>query len=304
MNNPLMTGVSQPGEFIKLPSNGHFYENPPMLNADGELEVKPMNAMAELQLKNPDGLLNNESMYNVIKECVPGIPNPHEIISPDLEMIMVALRVATYGKDIELEATCPECNETSTYTLDLTAMLGTMKHVDHNAHVTVNGYKAKLRPMTLKSQQRVMDYRLQTERLAYSIQRKLESEESNSVTDDALNLLRTEFNEKVKQAASESFMILADGIESVETPPRDETDEDGNTLTVKGEIVTDRNHIKEWLDSIAAPDSTRIKNEIEKISQDTMDKNFNFKCSNCEHESKMEVELNPANFFATNSSVQ
>ena len=123
--NPLGEYFRKPSIFIELPSKGNFYKQRPNLSADGELAVFGMTARDELVLKNPDALLNGEGILEVFKSVVPDIKNPGEIPTPDYNSILLAMRVASYGKDMDYMVTCPECSKVDTVTFDLHALLAT-----------------------------------------------------------------------------------------------------------------------------------------------------------------------------------
>ena len=106
-NNPLAKHFRQPAIYLKLPSQGKFY--PPdgiELSITGELAVYPMTVKDELTLKTPDALMNGEGMADVIRSCCPGIKDPWTIPSVDLDVIFIAIRLASYGKGMDISATC------------------------------------------------------------------------------------------------------------------------------------------------------------------------------------------------------
>ena len=117
MNNPLSQYYTQPGTFAKLPSGGRYYSTPPVTTSDGEIEIRPMNAIDELQFQNPDGLLNNDSLVKVLQKTVPGIANANEILKPDLDVLLIALRIVTYGENMDVNTKCrnTECGHEETY---------------------------------------------------------------------------------------------------------------------------------------------------------------------------------------------
>jgi len=66
-SNPLQKYFRQPKIYIRLPSNGKYWNpNDIELTESGELPVYAMTAKDELSFKTPDSLINGQSTVNVI----------------------------------------------------------------------------------------------------------------------------------------------------------------------------------------------------------------------------------------------
>jgi hypothetical protein len=63
-----------------------------------------MTAKDELMLKTPDALMNGQATVEVIKSCVPSIKNPWHMPSIDIDTILIAIRIATYGENMEFSS--------------------------------------------------------------------------------------------------------------------------------------------------------------------------------------------------------
>jgi len=112
--NPLMSFIRQPKIYITLPSKGQFWPTESLeVSATEEYPVYSMTARDELLLKVPDALMNGQAVVDVIQNCVPNIKNAWDCPTIDLDVILVAIRIATYGEmmttpvkfgsDLELE---------------------------------------------------------------------------------------------------------------------------------------------------------------------------------------------------------
>jgi len=98
-NNPLAAFMRQPKVYIVLPSQGLYY--PPQaidLGENGNLAVYSMTAKDELLLNVPDALMNGQAVVDVIQNCVPAIKNAWYVPSIDIDLILLAIRLATYGE--------------------------------------------------------------------------------------------------------------------------------------------------------------------------------------------------------------
>ena len=109
--NPLIMYNRRPPTYVSLPSGGKHYAIPPKLTVDGELAVYPLTAKQELLLKSPDSLLNGESMFQVLKHVAPDIQDPYQVPLCDLEAILIAMRLVSYGPSLDVDLSCPRCKQ-------------------------------------------------------------------------------------------------------------------------------------------------------------------------------------------------
>ena len=106
MTNPLRQYFRRPALYLTLPSRGKFYpEGALEMPENGELAVYPMTAIDEITSKTPDALFNGNAVPEIIKSCVPGIKDPWAVPSVDMDAILVAIRAATNGNDLEISMT-------------------------------------------------------------------------------------------------------------------------------------------------------------------------------------------------------
>lgn len=131
--NPLLAQLKLPGRIFQLPSRGIFYKNGELDPSvkDGEIHVQPMSALDEINLKNPDQLFSGAAIEAVFKTCVTGIDKPGELLSKDVDAIMMFLRTVTYGPGYEFSAkhSCENAKDHS-YVADVDTMIGQMKTID------------------------------------------------------------------------------------------------------------------------------------------------------------------------------
>lgn len=109
-NNPLMNFARKAELSVKLPSNGHWYEDGMIeYTPNGEVEVYPMLPKDELMMLNPDALLSGQANINLIKSCVPSIKEPEKLLYPDANVLFLAIQKATYGNELKMIVNCPFC---------------------------------------------------------------------------------------------------------------------------------------------------------------------------------------------------
>ena len=107
--NPLQRFFRQPAIYIRLPSEGKYYPDGSItIPPNGELPVYPMTAMDEITYRTADALFNGSAVINVIKSCVPNIVDPWQMPTVDVDAVLVGIRIASYGHELELESRCPQ----------------------------------------------------------------------------------------------------------------------------------------------------------------------------------------------------
>ena len=124
--NPLAFYMRQPKIYIRLPSNGQFWPKGSLeISENGEYAVYSMTAKDELALKVPDALMNGQAVVDVLQHCIPAIKNGWDCPNLDLDVILIAIRLATYG---ELMATPVKIGDLDLeYQVDLRILMDTLQ---------------------------------------------------------------------------------------------------------------------------------------------------------------------------------
>lgn len=143
-HNPLASFMRQPKIYITLPSNGEFWpENSLKKTETGEFPVYSMTAKDELMLKVPDAVMSGQAVVDVIQHCIPNILNAWSIPSIDLDTILIAIRIATYGEKMSTPLTLEGGIEMD-YEIDLRTVLDELINqikwesaIDINPNLTV-----------------------------------------------------------------------------------------------------------------------------------------------------------------------
>lgn len=149
--NPLQKYFRQPKVYITLPSNGKYYYNNGIdFPENGELPVYPMTAKDELAMKTPDALLNGQATVDVIQSCVPNIKNAWEMPSIDLDAVLIAIRIATYGEQLDITTKIPGTGEERDFSVDLRQILNKLVVSDFDGDLDVNNMHVKIRPLTYR----------------------------------------------------------------------------------------------------------------------------------------------------------
>jgi hypothetical protein len=239
--NPLNKYFRQPAIYVSLPSGSDYPPHVVTPTQTGELGVMPMTAKDEIRFKTPDALMNGQGVVDVIQSCVPDIKDAWQIKSYDLDTILVAIRVATYGETMEINFNVPGANETVAHTINLPAILDELRSTKVDKHITLDdGLKITIRPLTYKDMTMTSLQTFQQQKMYTAIQ-------SSELSD---NEKAKRFNDAFKKLTDLNASILLKNMQSI-------------TMT-DGKEITDPAHIKEFVDNANA---TLIKQIEQKLTQ-------------------------------------
>jgi hypothetical protein len=108
-----------PTEVIELPSAGLFYpEGHPL--SSGKIEMKYMTAKEEDILTSQNLIKQGVVIDKLLQALIVDKFNYNDLLVVDKNALFIAARVLGYGKDYDVEVTCPACGEKSKHTVDLT----------------------------------------------------------------------------------------------------------------------------------------------------------------------------------------
>jgi hypothetical protein len=281
--NPLAQYYRKPGTYIELPSGGRYYKTTPKLSDTNELAVYPMTAKDELALKNPDALLNGEALKQVIASVCPDISNVSEIPAPDIDAILVAMRMTSYGDDMEIDVMhgCEESEgKSQRVTVGLGSVLSTSKAIPKTmGTVTLaNQVVVQLRPYTLEAQSRLL-------RVQFNTMRALQGAEANenSTIEQKADIANRGYDQLVVLSQD----ILAASIISVTLP-------DGNE-------VTNFTHIHEWIKNLDRASNERLDEEIKAFGKFGITRTLEVTCDHCKNKFTTDMLFDPTSFFNVGS---
>ncbi len=236
-SNPLNKYFRQPALYISLPSGVNYPPHVVSPPQTGELGVMPMTAKDEIRFKTPDALMNGQGVVDVIHSCCPEIKDAWQIKSYDLDSILIAIRIATYGETMEINFSVPGINETAAHTVNLPAILEQIKSAKIEDSFTLqDGLKIGIRPLTYKDMTATSLQTFQQQKMYNAIQDSQMAEQEKA----------KRFNDAFGKLTELNSSILLKNIADI-------------TMT-DGTVVSDPAQIKEFVDNANA---TIIK-EIEK----------------------------------------
>ena len=273
VNNPLSKHFRQPSIYIHLPSGGRFYSPGSIeLSVTGEFPIYPMTIKDEISFKTPDALMSGQGLADVIVSCCPNIKNPWVIPLPDLDPLLIAIRIASYGAGMDITTNCPHCTEINEDTIDLRVLLDSVKQIADTNQTEINNLIFTFKPQTFK-------HLNSTQIIAFQQQKILSIITDSDLSEDEKQIKFKESFDKLTDLNVESLInsiesIIADGIK-----------------------VTDEVLIKDFMNNTDRKTYELIKKSIEDyIAEYSMDP-VNLKCHHCEKEYQTKLEFNQSNFF-------
>ena len=106
--NPLISFFRKSKLSLTLPSRGQWYpKNGLNYDASGLLPVFAMNATDDIKIRTGDATMTGKNIYEIIESCIPGISQPENIPHIDIDAILLAIRVASYGAEFDFKVDVP-----------------------------------------------------------------------------------------------------------------------------------------------------------------------------------------------------
>jgi hypothetical protein len=150
--NPLSRHFRQPKLYIKLPSNGNFYPDGAIdRTTNNEYPVYSMTAKDELRFKTPDALLNGQATVDVVQSCIPNIRDAWSIPSIDVDAILIAIRIATYGEKMDITTTLPNTEIEKTFEVDLRHLLDNLAIAEYDNVIKIGDFTIEIAPLNYRS---------------------------------------------------------------------------------------------------------------------------------------------------------
>ena len=270
-NNPLTQYFRQPAIHIRLPSQGKFYPQGTLsMPPNGELPVLPMTSVDEITYRTPDALFNGSATASVIHSCIPSIRDPWSMPSIDIDSVLVAIRIASYGHGMDISTACPECKEVEDVTVDLRVVNDSLTTGDYEEKLQIGDLEFYFRPLTFKS---------------INDNNKIQMEQQQSIRSlESLNDVdRSEKVEELMKAVNEATLsTVAKSIAAIKSPQA---------------LVTEYEYILDYLKNSDSTSFNQLKGRVIELKQQSEVKPLDITCTSCKHEYKQTFTLDLSSFF-------
>lgn len=271
-SNPLSAYFRQPSIYVNLPSQGYWWpEGSIVMPAHNELSVMSMTAGDEIALKTPDALFSGEATVSMIQNCMPGIKNAWLMPIVDLETVLIVIRIASVGHILNIEATCPSCKESSNYEIDLRDQLSQFEVEQWKNPIQVG-------PMLLYFQPLNYNQLIQYQNKIFQNQKQLKNlSQTNDISDkdEMINKIINDIN--VIELDSYCACVKAVQINDV--------------------IVTDSQHINEFLTNCEKRTFSKIKEHIDQLRESARCNDLKLMCNTCNYQFSSTFSMDYTSFF-------
>lgn len=271
-NNPLTQYFRQPAIYIRLPSGGKFY--PPgtlQMPPNSELPVLPMTSVDEITYRTPDALFNGTATVNVIKSCVPSIRDPWVMPSTDIDAVLVGIRIASYGHEMEIGTTCPACNEADEISVDLRRV---------NDMISVGNYDQVLNIGDLEIYFKPITYRTVNQNNQVQLEQQQAMQLINSDADEKIKI--DQLNKSIAVINETTLNTVAQSIAAIKTPQA---------------MVTETEFIVDFLKNCDSKKFNQLRDYVIGLKQASEVKPLDLTCKECSHKYKQAFTLDLSSFF-------
>jgi hypothetical protein len=274
--NPLAQYFRSPGVHVSLPTGGQFFDEGEVKFAmNGEIAVYPMTATDEIMLKNPDALLNGHALERLFQSCVPDIKNPRNIPTPDMDVLLLAIKLASYGDDLGVDVTCPKCEQETHFEMSIRALLETATPVDATTELRINeNILLYLRPYDFQSKTTIdLAAFEETKLYQFIVDAEISDEERSK-----------QFAKSFEKIAALNLDLLARCITKIVVPNAE---------------VTEANFILEYVRNSDKNVINQIQEAVKALGEGGIERKVTAMCSNeeCKHEWETDLVFDPTHFF-------
>jgi hypothetical protein len=218
-------------------------------------------------------LFSGNATVKVINRCIPKIKNAWNMPVLDLDFCLTAIRLASYGSDLQLSAACKHCGETNDYAINLQSVLDYFVQQKFNNEVSHNGFIFEIRPLTYREYTKV-------QKETFAMQRQIIQHIPNIEDEDK----RREELDKIHERINITRInAIIDVVMKITTPEGDEE--------------TNPKEIRDFLENSDSEYFNTITHLVVQNRENWEMPKSSVKCGSCEKEFEVETQLDYSNFF-------
>ena len=312
-SNPLIQDLIDneafPSVGVALPTGGRWYAADVIAAGADPLDISVgvLGILAEQNYRDPWLLLSGEAIPRMFKSVCPEIARANELCDLDLEAILLASRLVSYGPKLELTHTCANmvekeaeaeaeaetpretinapCDHENTITLDINEhilryAIITDEQVDEQFvhELGIANQKVHLRPMPYhRTIEQMKEGVAQDKQMNSLAEVKIED---LIIDADAIS----KYTRVIDMASSSAIDNIAACIHAIEMS-------DG-TLVGRDETI------REWLLALPTVEAEGITNKINEVTKWSLSfSEITYKCGECDHENMFRLELDANRLF-------
>lgn len=297
-SNPLVDDIAekQIGMEIAIPTLGMFYY--PDVLREGtnpeKLMVYPISSYADMMLKDPILLASGRSVPKMIQTVCPSILRPDDLADIDIEAILLACRLISFGPTLKFQNTCTNpdheegvapCRHEATVSLNLIQHI--QKYAPMDPTMVSEQYRVELDELGQVVYLRPMPYAaiLKGIRSAMASEKGFEKFGETRIDDLIMDDTMIEvYANMIDHSAANNIDVLVDCIFYAET--RNKTK------------INDPEMIREWLWRIPSELVGKIRERVSMISRETAEKStVEYECPQCHYNNRVQIQLDAQKLF-------
>ena len=272
-SNPLKQYFRQPAIYMRLPTGGKYWPVGTIdMPQNGEIPVYPMTAIDEITYRTPDALFNGQAVVSVIQSCIPSVKNAWAAPSADVNSMLVAIRLASYGHELEISSTCPACETVEDYAVDLRNVLDQLKLPDFETTLQYGDLEIAFTPVSYEQQNRSNQSQFDEQQMIRS------ATDSDMPEDEKLKRI----NDAMRRITELTIEAIKWSISGIRTPSA---------------IVSEPEYIQEFLLNSDRKLFSLIRDRVIDLRKISELKPLDIKCGNCSHDYHQTVTLDMTSFF-------
>jgi hypothetical protein len=198
--------------------------------------------------------------------------------SIDLDFLLVAIRIATYGDKMEVGCSCPHCQAENSYEFPLSPWIQNVSNFVYEDTITIDPLHITIRPYTYREMTKLSIKGLEQQKIFTIINDENMSDESKL----------EKFGESFVKITELTVDVISDCIVKIETPNGSSTDKD---------------QIKEFINNSSKDIFEQISKHVSDIKDKLDLKATNVQCGECSKTFELPITMDQSNFFAVRSSV-
>jgi len=230
--------------------------------------------MDEILTRTPDALFNGSAVAQLFQSCVPNIKDPWVVPQVDIDMLFTAIRIASYGHNMEMSVTCPKCNEAQDFELDLRQVIDQYGVPDFDKTLKFSDLEVYFRPLNYHE-------------ISQSAQKQFEQQKKIQLTANAENVTDQDKLKVMSEALEEvTKMTMTTMVESIAG------------VSSEGQYIEDRKQITEFMENIDRTMYSKIRDHLSEVRSKGEMKPLTITCKECNHQFEQPFTLDMSNFFA------
>src|SRR6056300_1235209 len=108
-----------------------------------------MTASDEMLYKTPDAMITGNATANNIKSCIPAVLDPWNVVTIDVDSLLISIRLATYGDTMTIDHRC-SCGEQNSYEINLNKYIEYYHSCTFHDTLKIDDFTFKIKPLTYR----------------------------------------------------------------------------------------------------------------------------------------------------------